>query len=227
MRGLAAAISSRLTTPCGGLEDRVDEDRPRRARPSPRAGRAGGRRSGCPRRPRPWAPSSTSSWSPISLTSCGQVVEHPGALQRVDPGPERGLAEVGLLRGLDQALRGRPPCGRPGSRPRGCRAGCRSCSAMSAGLGDHLLVREVEEVDHPRGLDGDLAQRLGGADRLRLEEVSGVSQAAPRVVSKFGAAKSNERAGLPPAAGLNCLLSRVPSATPRRTGSCPAAPCRP
>ena len=53
-------------------------------------------------------------------------------------------------------------------------------SAMPAGLGDHLLVGEVEEVDHPRRLDGDLAQRLGGADRLRLEEVSGVSQAAPR-----------------------------------------------
>ena len=56
----------------------------------------------------------------------GQVVEDPGALQRVDPGPERGLAEVGLLGGLDQALARRPPCGRPGSRPRGCRAGCRS-----------------------------------------------------------------------------------------------------
>ncbi len=30
-------------------------------------------------------------------------------------------------------------------------------------LGDHLLVREVEEVDHPRGLEGDLASRARGA----------------------------------------------------------------
>src|SRR5581483_10203761 len=44
-------------------------------------------------------------------------------------------------------------------------------------LGAHLLVRCVEEVDHPRGLEGDLVGRLGGADRQRLEEVSWVSHA--------------------------------------------------
>ena len=43
------------------------------------------------------------------------------------------------------------------------------------GLGGHLLVREVEEVDHPRGLERDLAERLGGADCERLEEVAWVS----------------------------------------------------
>ena len=117
----------------------------------------------------------------------GQVVEHPGALQRVDPGPERGLAEVRLLRGLDQA------------RARGLLAVDRDrvleVAEQDVGLlgdvgrlGDHLLVREVEEVDHPRRLDGDLAQRLGRADRLRLEEVSGVSQAAPRSVACKGSA---------------------------------------
>ena len=42
-------------------------------------------------------------------------------------------------------------------------------------LGGHLLVREVEEMDHPRGLEGDLAERLGGVDRERLEEVTWVS----------------------------------------------------
>jgi hypothetical protein len=42
-------------------------------------------------------------------------------------------------------------------------------------------------VDHPRRLDGDLAQRLGGSHGKRLEEVSGVSQVAPR--SGFGGAE--------------------------------------
>ncbi len=43
-------------------------------------------------------------------------------------------------------------------------------------LGDHLLVGEVEEVDHPGGLEWDLAHRLGGVDGEGLEEVAGVSQ---------------------------------------------------
>src|SRR6188474_746995 len=123
----------------------------------------------------------------------GQVVEHPGALQGVDPGPERGLAEVGLLGGADQAL------------PRSLLAVDRNrvlevaeqdvCLGCDIGrLGDHLLVGEVQEVDHPRGLDGDLTQRLGGADRLRLEEVSGVSHAAPRVVRPLSVATLTKRA---------------------------------
>ena len=50
--------------------------------------------------------------------------------------------------------------------------------AMSGSLGDHLLVGEVEEVDHPRGRERDLAERLGRADGEGLEEVAGVSHAA-------------------------------------------------
>ena len=42
-------------------------------------------------------------------------------------------------------------------------------------LGDHLLVGEVEEVDHPRRLERDLEDRIGGADRQWLAEVAGVS----------------------------------------------------
>ena len=104
----------------------------------------------------------------------GQVVEHPGALQRVDPGPERRLAEVGLLRRLDQALAGGLLAV---DRDRVLEVAEQDVGLLGdAGrLFDHLLVREVEEVDHPRRLDGDLAQRLGGADRQGLEEISGVS----------------------------------------------------
>jgi hypothetical protein len=38
-------------------------------------------------------------------------------------------------------------------------------------LADHLRVRRVEEVDHPRGEGGDLAHGLGGAEGEGLEEV--------------------------------------------------------
>ena len=48
--------------------------------------------------------------------------------------------------------------------------------AMSGDLRDHLRVGEVEEVDHPGGLEGDLPRGLGGADREGLEEVAGVAQ---------------------------------------------------
>ena len=47
--------------------------------------------------------------------------------------------------------------------------------AMSGSLGGDLLVREVEEVDHPRGLEGHLAERLRGIDGKRFEEVAGIS----------------------------------------------------
>ena len=42
-------------------------------------------------------------------------------------------------------------------------------------LGDHLLVGEVQEVDHPRRLERDLEDRVGGADGQRLSEIAGVS----------------------------------------------------
>ena len=43
----------------------------------------------------------------------GEVVEHPRAVEGVDPGPELGRPEVSLPGDLDQARRGRPPCSRP------------------------------------------------------------------------------------------------------------------
>ena len=119
--------------------------------------------------------------SPWVLDDLTQVVEDPGALQRVDPGPESGLAEIGLLRGLDQALARRLLAV---DRDRVLEVAEQDVGLLGdvGSLGDHLLVGEVEEVDHPRRLDRNLAQRLRRSDRLRVEEVSGVSQGAPRVV---------------------------------------------
>ncbi len=105
----------------------------------------------------------------------GEVVEHPGGGELVDARPEGGVAEVHLPADLDQ----------PGAGGELAvdRHGVLEVAEQDVDrgrdlghLGDHLLVGEVEEVDHPRGLEGDLADRLGCVDRKRLEEVSGVSQ---------------------------------------------------
>ena len=101
-----------------------------------------------------------------------EVVEHPRRLERVHARPQLGVAE------LDVA-------------PDGHQAGARGLLAVDrhgvlevaeqdvhlrgdvGDLGDHLLVGEVEEVDHPRGPEGNLARGLRGADRERLKKSLG------------------------------------------------------
>ena len=61
-----------------------------------------------------------------------QVVEHPRRVQAVDPGPQLRLPEVVRLGDRRRARRARPPCGRRGRRPRGCRAGRRPSSRCPA-----------------------------------------------------------------------------------------------
>jgi hypothetical protein len=43
-------------------------------------------------------------------------------------------------------------------------------------LGDHLLVRGVEKMDHPRRLDGNLHEWLRRVDRERMAKEAWVSQ---------------------------------------------------
>ena len=125
----------------------------------------------------------------------GEVVEAPGTLELVHPGPELGVAEVDLPGDLDQALAGRDlPVDRDGVL---------EVAEQDVGLldhvrdlGAHLLVGRVEEMDHPRGLEGDLVRRFRRPDRQRLEEVSWVSHegnaiwtrmaGAPRIASRHG-----------------------------------------
>ena len=61
--------------------------------------------------------------------------------------------------------------------------------AMSGAFSTISRVREVHEVDHPGGLEGDLAHRLGRVDGEGLEEVAGVAQGLSWV--QLGAAVVN------------------------------------
>ena len=109
----------------------------------------------------------------------GDVVEHPGALERVDARPELGVAELHLAADFDQAFAcGELAVDRHGVLEVAEQDVDRRCDVGH--LGDHLLVREVEEVDHPRGLERDLAQRLRRVDREGLEEVTWIAHGAPQ-----------------------------------------------
>ena len=105
----------------------------------------------------------------------GDVVEEVRRGELVHAGPQRGVAQLHFLAHADQP------------RARGLllfqRHGVLEVAEQDVHLGgdvgdlrDHLLVREVEEVDHPGGLERDLARGLGGVDREGLEEVAGVAQ---------------------------------------------------
>ncbi len=139
----------------------------------------------------------------------GQVVEHPGAVEGVDARPElrrpapsseagRGLrdrhqsfARGHLVVGLDGVLE------------------VAEQDVDGAGqlrhLGRHLRVGRVEEVDGPGRSRRDLAERLGGADRERAEEVLGTAGGHGRNV--------------PPLPGhrYDALLTLVPRARSART----------
>ena len=60
-------------------------------------------------------------------------------------------------------------------------------------LRDHFLVGEVQEVDHPGRLEGDLARRLGGVDGEGLEEVAGVAQCGSSPVGSSVAMAAGQR----------------------------------
>ena len=104
----------------------------------------------------------------------GDVVEHPWRLEPVDAGPKLRFPELDVAPDLHQAGAGRLlAVDRHGVLQiaehdvhRGRDVGH---------LGEHLLVGEVEEMDHARGPDGDLPHGFGGVDREGLEEGAGVA----------------------------------------------------
>ena len=102
-----------------------------------------------------------------------EVVEHPRRLERVDPRPQLRVAEVHLAADGDESLaRGLLALDRHGV----LEVAEQDVDLLGdvGRLGDHLLVGEVEEVDHPRRRHGILERRVGRADGQRLEEGSGV-----------------------------------------------------
>jgi hypothetical protein len=109
------------------------------------------------------------------------VVERPRRVEAVDPGPQLGAdpgvprpahldqpGPGGLLVGGGHAVL---EVGQQDVHPR-CHVGH---------LGDHLRVGRREEVDHPRGREGDLPHRVGRTDRQGAEEVLGGTHRASTV----------------------------------------------
>ena len=139
----------------------------------------------------------------------GQVVEHPRGLEAVDPRPELGLAELHLLADADQAVASGLLAV---DRYRVLEVAEQDVHGRRdvGHLRDHLLVGEVQEVDHPRGLERDLQERRGGADRKRLSEVTGVSQSSSLLIDSVTNASGRRRRALwPREAGTT---SHAPSA---------------
>ena len=102
----------------------------------------------------------------------GEVVEHPRAVERVDPGPELRRPEVGGLADVDQALAGLLLVLRL-DRVLEVAEQHVDGADHAGHLGGHLLVAGVEEVDRAARPGRDVAQRRGSPDGERGEEVLG------------------------------------------------------
>jgi hypothetical protein len=105
-----------------------------------------------------------------------QVVEDPGAIEAVDAGPKGRLAEIVLLRDIDQPFARRLLVGR---RDRIFQVAQEDIDLRDEvrDLGTHLLQLRREEVNHavrPRGHRGGRLRRAGGE---RDEEGSGITHA--------------------------------------------------
>ena len=100
-----------------------------------------------------------------------QVVEAPRAVEAVDAGPQRRVAEIDLAADLDQPvarvelLVGRNRVFEIAEQDVG----------LLGHLGQlrrHLRIAGIEEVNAARRLDGDLVHRRRCADRQRLEKIT-------------------------------------------------------
>ena len=161
MRGLAVAISSRFTTPCAVSRIACTSSGLLEAGLRLELGEQAVDVVDVP------GPLDLRDHDHVELVAdlgdeLGEVVEHPGAVEAVDARPELGVAEVDLLADLDQALAGRLLAV---GRDRVLEVAEQDVGLLGhvGHLRRHLLVRGVEEMDHPRRLERDLARR----DRAR------------------------------------------------------------
>ena len=126
----------------------------------------------------------------------GEIVEDPGGLERVDPRPQLSVAELHLAPDPEQAFaRGDLPVDGDGILEVAEQDVDRRGDVRH--LGDHLLVGEVEKVNHPRGPERDVAHRLRGADGQRVEEGSRVAH----LPNATGAVRMRACPHPPPGAG--------------------------
>src|SRR6185312_2829557 len=145
----------------------------------------------------------------------GQVIEHPRRLEAVDPRPELGLAELHLLADADQAIASGLLAI---DRYRVLQVSEQDVHGRRdvGDLRDHLLVGEVQEMDHPRGLERDLQDRRGGADRERLSEVTRVSQSSSLLIDS-----------VLNASGTGAWVWPTRHRRPQKAGTTSHAPARP
>ena len=102
----------------------------------------------------------------------GDVVERPGAVQRIDAGPQAGRAEVVRARHLDEAG-ARRLLGVGRDRVLQVAEHHVDLADQLADLGADLLHMRRHEMDHALEPHRQLAVRGGCADRERLEEGAG------------------------------------------------------
>ncbi len=127
------------------------------------------------------------------LDDLGHVVEEPGAVEAVHAGPELAVAEVVVLRDLDEALARRDLVVglhrvlEVAEKHVALRRDARR-------LGRHLGIARVEEVDHSRWPKRDLTSGLGRPDGHGLEEVLGVSHRALVLDAIWGRCKVSSEA---------------------------------
>ena len=168
MRGEAAAIASTLLTPCGGLQNGVDQDRPLDGVAGFELGQKLVEIVDVP------GAFDLGQHDDVELVAdrgddLGDVVERPGRVERVDARPQAGRAEIGRLGHGDEAL-ARRLLGVGRDRVLQIAEHHVDLPGELRHLGGDLLDMRRHEMDHALELDRQLAQRRRRADRQRLIE---------------------------------------------------------
>jgi hypothetical protein len=143
-----------------------------------------------------------------------EVVEHPRRVEAVDPRPELGVAEVGALATFTRPARAFSLFGRPGSRPRGCRAGRRPWGDVGQ-LRHHLLVAGSKKWIIRTGGTGSPGRARGPRRRAGLKKslAAACSPSAPPCVRSLPPT-TRGRPRLP-----SCARNGSTSSAPRRTST--------
>ena len=179
MRGLEAAISSRLATPRCGLENGVHEDRTIEAGPGLELREQAIDVVDVPRTLDLGHHHDLDLVADL-LDDLRYVVQEVGRGELVDARPQRRVAELHLPADPEQpSARGLLLVERHGVLE--VAEQDVDLRGQIGRLLDHFRIREVHEVDHPGRLERDISGRLGRVDGEGLEEVAGVAHGGDRI----------------------------------------------